>query len=55
MTPEQEELRFGVCTRYGELGASSRLRFFRYADAWREAGLKPVFHAFFDDALRHLL
>ena len=55
MTPEQEELRFGVCTRYGELGASSRLRFFRYADAWREAGLKPVFHAFFDDAyLRRL-
>ena len=46
---------FGVCTRYGELGASSRLRFFRYADAWRAAGLEPVFRPFFDDAyLRRL-
>ena len=55
MTSETEKLRFGVCTRYGELGASSRLRFFRYADAWRAAGLEPVFHSFFDDAyLRRL-
>ena len=49
MSRDDGASRFGVCTRYGELGASSRLRFFRYSDAWRAAGLDPVFHAFFDD------
>ena len=45
----------GVCTRYTETGASSRLRYYAYAGAWREAGFAPEFHPFFDDAyLRRL-
>lgn len=45
----------GVCTRYGMSGASSRLRYFCYREAFRAAGFEPRFHPFFPDAyLRRL-
>lgn len=40
----------GVCTRYDRLGASSRLRYFNYRDAFEAAGFAPRFHPFFSDA-----
>ncbi|MBS1369408.1 MAG: glycosyltransferase family 4 protein [Lentisphaeria bacterium] len=40
----------GVYTRYGRLGASSRLRYFSYCDAFESAGFAPRFNAFFSDA-----
>jgi glycosyltransferase involved in cell wall biosynthesis len=45
----------GIYTRYGRLGASSRLRYFNYRDAFESAGFAPVFKPFFSDAyLRRL-
>lgn len=40
----------GVYTRYERSGASSRLRFFMYDEALREAGFEAKFHSFFDSA-----
>lgn len=37
----------GVYTRYSELGASSRLRYYAYAQSWRDAGFAPEFHPFY--------
>lgn len=48
-------MKLGVYTRYSELGASSRLRCFRWEKYWRQYGIEAVFHPFFDDAyLRRL-
>ncbi len=48
-------MKLGVYTRYTPLGASSRLRFYAYADFLRDAGFEAEFHPFFSDAyLRRL-
>ncbi len=45
----------GVYTRYSRLGASSRLRYCDYFDAWRDAGFDVRFHPLLGDAyLRRL-
>jgi len=45
----------GVCTRYGMLGASSRLRYFCFRGAFAAAGFAPRFYALLPDAyLRRL-
>ncbi len=44
-----------MCTRYGRLGASSRLRFHCYADALREAGYRVAIDSFYpNEYLRKL-
>ena len=43
-----EEL--GIYTRYGRRGASSRLRYFDYRNAFETAGFAPHFHSFFPNA-----
>lgn len=43
-------LKILALTRYGNLGASSRLRFFQYFPTLRAAGLEITQQAFFDDA-----
>ena len=40
----------GVCTRYGTLGASSRLRYYEFREAFEAAGFAPRFRPFFPDA-----
>ena len=42
--------KLGIFTRYGRRGASSRLRYFDYKDAFEAAGFSPHFHPFFPDA-----
>ena len=42
--------KLAVFCRYEEKGASSRVRFFRYAPFFERAGIKAKFHSFFDDA-----
>lgn len=37
--------------RYGNLGASSRYRFYQYADTLRSAGITPLFFPLFDNAV----
>lgn len=39
-----------LLTRYGHAGPSSRMRFYQYADALREAGATLIFSPLFDDA-----
>ena len=43
------EKRLAVFCRYGEKGASSRVRFFRYRPFFERAGITPLYHSFFDD------
>jgi len=43
-------LPLGVCTRYGILGASSRLRYFQFREAFEAVGFVPRFHPFFPDS-----
>ena len=38
-----------IFTRYSELGASSRLRYFRWQKHWAEYGIRAEFHPFFND------
>lgn len=40
-------MQLDVCTRYDELGASSRCRYYLYADVLRKAGFDVRFHPFF--------
>lgn len=40
----------GIYTRYGRRGASSRLRYFDYRNAFETAGFSVRFHPFFPDA-----
>ena len=42
--------KLAVFCRYEEKGASSRVRFFRYAPFFEKANIKAKFHSFFDDA-----
>lgn len=44
-----KEKHLSVFCRYGEKGASSRMRFFRYEPHFAKAGIKTAFHSFFDD------
>ena len=46
---ERTNLKIGICTRYSQSGASSRLRYYLYRDALCEAGMKPVFHPLLPD------
>lgn len=45
-----KEKKLAVFCRYGEKGASSRMRFFRYRPFFEKANIKTTFHSFFDDA-----
>jgi len=49
MTEHMNPLPLGVCTRYGLAGASSRLRYYQYRDAFEQDGFAPRFHPFFPD------
>jgi glycosyltransferase involved in cell wall biosynthesis len=44
-------LRILVLTRYGELGASSRLRFFQYKSAFQNDGIQLEIHPLFKDEM----
>ncbi|MBE6386222.1 MAG: glycosyltransferase family 4 protein [Lentisphaerae bacterium] len=44
------EKQLAIFCRYGEKGASSRVRFFRYRPFFERAGITPLYHSFFDDA-----
>ena len=46
----KEQKKVAVFCRYGEMGASSRVRFFRYRPFFEKAGVEVEFHSFFDDA-----
>ena len=46
----KEHKRVAVFCRYGENGASSRVRFFRYRPFFEKAGVEVEFHSFFDNA-----
>ena len=45
----RHNLRLGVYTRYSERGASSRLRYYLYEEALRQAGFSPEFHPLLKD------
>ena len=45
----QTDRKLEICTRYTELGASSRLRYYLYRSALEQDGFVPEFHPFFDD------
>ena len=48
-------MKLGVYTRYARLGASSRYRYYGYAEAFREAGIQAEFHPLLpDEYLRKL-
>lgn len=48
-------MRISILSRYGRLGASSRLRTIQYEKVLQSHGLMPSFHPFFDDEyLEHL-
>lgn len=47
--------KLGICTRYTRQGASSRLRYYRYASALETAGFEPEFHPFFGERYLHHL
>ena len=49
MSTRKKDHSLGICTRYTELGASSRLRYYLYRSALEQAGFFPEFHPFFDD------
>ena len=49
MCRQQSADKLGICTRYTELGASSRLRYYLYRTALEQAGFDLEFHPFFDD------
>jgi glycosyltransferase involved in cell wall biosynthesis len=43
----EEPIPIALCTRYDQLGASSRLRFYDFVPALREAGYAPAVYPFF--------
>ena len=44
------EIKVAVLTRYGSMGASSRLRMMQFDHALKTAGMSPTFHPLFDDS-----
>ena len=42
--------KLSICTRYGRLGASSRVRYFLYEDTFRQYGWEPHYHGLLPDA-----
>lgn len=42
-------VRLDICTRYTEMGASSRLRYYLYRQELERAGFQPVFHPLLDE------
>ncbi len=47
---EEKNIALGVCTRYGIVGASSRLRYYQFREAFEKVGFTPHYQPFFSDA-----